>query len=47
MYLNPANGSAVVAVFNTDTDLKPGTGPAGNGPSAFNIIREAAFKLIE
>ncbi len=47
MYLNPANGAAVIAVFNTDTDLEGGTGPGGKGPSAFNTIREAAFKLIE
>ena len=47
MYLNPANGTAVVAVFNTDTDLPAGTGPEGTGPSAFNIIRGAALKLIE
>jgi CubicO group peptidase (beta-lactamase class C family) len=46
MYLNPANGAAVIAVFNTDTDLAPGTGPAGSGLSAFDTIREAAFGLI-
>lgn len=47
MYLNPANGAAVIAVFNTDTDLPAGTGPEGTGPSAFNVIREAAMRLIE
>lgn len=46
MYLNPANGSAVIAVFNTDTDLPAGTGPAGKGLSGFDTIREAAFGLI-
>jgi CubicO group peptidase (beta-lactamase class C family) len=42
MYLNPANGAAVVAAFNTTNDK--GSGP---GPSAFQTIREAALKLIE
>ena len=42
IYLNPANGAAVVAAFNTTNDL--GSGP---GKSAFQTIREAALKLIE
>jgi CubicO group peptidase (beta-lactamase class C family) len=42
MYLNPANGAAVVAAFNTTNDM--GSGP---GHSAFQTIREAALKLIE
>jgi len=42
MYLNPANGKAVVAAFNTSSDLPP-----GNETSAVDTIREAAFKMIE
>ncbi len=41
MYLNPANKAAVVAAFNTSSDL-----PHGGESSAFNVIREAALKLI-
>lgn len=47
MYLNPTTGSGIVAVFNTNSDLKVGTGPEGSGPTAFNLIREAAMKIIE
>lgn len=42
MYLNPANKAAVVAAFNTASDLPP-----RGEPSAFQAIREAALKLIE
>jgi len=42
IYLNPANGAAVVAAFNTANDA--GSKP---GESAFQTIREAALKLIE
>jgi hypothetical protein len=42
MYLNPANGKAVVAAFNTSSDLPP-----GNEISAVDTIREAALKMIE
>jgi CubicO group peptidase (beta-lactamase class C family) len=42
MYLNPANGAAVVAAFNTSNNM--GSGP---GESAFQTIREAALRLIE
>jgi CubicO group peptidase (beta-lactamase class C family) len=42
MYLNPANGKAVVAAFNTASDLPP-----GKEKSAFATIREAALQLIE
>jgi CubicO group peptidase (beta-lactamase class C family) len=42
IYLNPANGAAVVAAFNTTNDL--GSKP---GQSAFQTIREAALKLIQ
>ncbi|HEY8311104.1 MAG TPA: serine hydrolase domain-containing protein [Gemmatimonadaceae bacterium] len=47
IYMNPASGSAVIAVLNTDTDLPANMAPEGKGLSAFNIIREAALKLIE
>jgi len=42
IYLNPANGKAVVAAFNTSSDLPP-----GKETSAFDTIREAAFKMLE
>jgi CubicO group peptidase (beta-lactamase class C family) len=42
MYLNPANGAAVVAAFNTASDSSP-----RDEHSAFQTIREAALKLIE
>lgn len=42
LYLNPANGKAVVAAFNTSSDLPP-----SSEPSAFNTIREAALKMLE
>jgi len=42
IYLNPANKAAVVAAFNTASDLPP-----RGEPSAFQAIREAALKLIE
>ena len=42
LYLNPANGAAVVAAFNTASDLPP-----GKEPSAFETIHEAALKLLE
>ena len=41
-YLNPENGKAVVAAFNTANE------PPSRGPeTAFEIIRKAALKLIE
>ena len=41
-YLNPENGKAVMAAFNTDSD------PPARGPdTAVQIIRKAALKLIE
>lgn len=46
-YINPSNGAAVVAVFNTESALPASTGPSHGGPSAFGIILEAALKLIE
>lgn len=42
VYLNPASRAAVVAAFNTASDL-----PQQEESSAFNKIREAALKLIE
>jgi len=42
MYLNPANGKAIVAAFNSASDL-----PNQPGQSAVDIVREAALKLIE
>ena len=42
MYFNPANKAAVVAAFNTDSDLPPGP-----GPSPFQTIQEEALKLIQ
>jgi hypothetical protein len=42
MYLNPANGKAVVAAMNTSSDLPP-----TKEKSAFSTVREAAFALIE
>ena len=42
MYLNPANGKAVVAAFNTSSDLPP-----SNETSAVDTIREAALKMLE
>jgi CubicO group peptidase (beta-lactamase class C family) len=42
LYLNPANGAAIVAAFNTANDVAP-----KSEKSAFQIIREAALKLIE
>jgi CubicO group peptidase (beta-lactamase class C family) len=42
MYLNPANGKAVVATFNTSSDLPP-----NNETSAVDTIREAALKMLE
>jgi len=42
MYLNPTNGRAVVAAFNTSSDLPP-----DNETSAVDTIREAALKMIE
>jgi CubicO group peptidase (beta-lactamase class C family) len=41
MYLNPANGKAVVAAFNTSGELHEGE------TTAFHILREAALKQIE
>ena len=41
VYLNPANGNAVVAAFNTASYL-----PRQPGPSPFDTIRDAALKLI-
>ena len=46
MYLNPTTGSAIIAVFNTDSDLPARTGTSGKGP-AFDMIREAALKMIQ
>jgi CubicO group peptidase (beta-lactamase class C family) len=42
MYFNPANGKAVVTALNTDNELPP-----TKEKSAFNTVRDAAFKLIE
>jgi len=42
IYFNPANGKAVVAAFNTSSDLPP-----TKEKSAFSTVREAAFTLIE
>jgi CubicO group peptidase (beta-lactamase class C family) len=42
MYFNPANGKAVVTALNTDSELPP-----TKEKSAFNTVRDAAFKLIE
>jgi CubicO group peptidase (beta-lactamase class C family) len=41
IYLNPANGNAVVAAFNTASELPPQP-----GPTSFETIREAALKMI-
>jgi CubicO group peptidase (beta-lactamase class C family) len=42
MFLNPGTGAAVVAAFNTDSDL-----PSVEHPSRYQRIRDAALKLIE
>lgn len=42
LYLNPATRMAVVAAFNTASDLPPSA-----QPSAFDQIREAALQLIQ
>ncbi len=42
LYLNPVNGKAVVAAFNTANER-----PSGTTQSAVRIVREAALKLIE
>ena len=41
LYLNPATGAGIVAVFNTDSDM-----PEGDQPSAFSRIRDQALELI-
>lgn len=41
LYLNPASGAAVVATFNTASEIPTST------PSAFRRIREAALTLIQ
>lgn len=41
MYLNPKNACGVAAVFNTQNEIP------GRGGRAFNVIREAALRLIE
>lgn len=46
-YLNPANRTAVVASFNTDTDLPENAAETDPRKSAFDVIREAALKLIQ
>jgi len=42
MYLNPANGAAVAAAFNTASELSP-----RDERPAFGKVRDAALKLIE
>jgi CubicO group peptidase (beta-lactamase class C family) len=42
MFLNPNNGAAVVAAFNTDSDL-----PNDEHPSKYQRIRDGALQLIE
>jgi CubicO group peptidase (beta-lactamase class C family) len=42
MFLNPDTGAAVVAAFNTDSDL-----PSDEHPSKYQRIRDAALQLIE
>jgi len=42
MYFNPANGNAVVAAFNTASDVE-----SKKEKSAFETVREAALKLIQ
>jgi CubicO group peptidase (beta-lactamase class C family) len=46
-YLNPANGAAVVAAFNTENALPNGTASSGSAASAFYVIRDAALRLIQ
>jgi len=41
LYLDPATGAAVVAAFNTASDL-----PTGDRPSAFQQIRDAALAYL-
>lgn len=42
MYFNPANGNAVLAAFNTASDVE-----SRKEKSAFETVREAALKLIQ
>jgi CubicO group peptidase (beta-lactamase class C family) len=42
MFLNPDTGAAVVAAFNTDSDL-----PSDEHPSKYQRIRDQALQLIE
>lgn len=42
LYLNPADGKAVIAAFNTASDLPP-----GKDRSAFETVRRAALRLLE
>lgn len=42
IYFNPANGKAVVAALNTNSDLPP-----SKEKSAFAAVRDASFALIE
>jgi hypothetical protein len=42
MFLNPGTGAAVVAAFNTDSDL-----PSNEHPSKYQRIRDQALRLIE
>ena len=47
MFFDPANGRAIVAAFNTDTELPEARRPGGKGMSAFELIRENALKLVQ
>jgi CubicO group peptidase (beta-lactamase class C family) len=42
LFLNPQTGAAVVAAFNTDSDL-----PSNEHPSTYQRIRDQALQLIE
>ncbi len=45
IYINPVNGDAVVAAFNTLSTSPPASRPPAT--SAFNVIREAALKRLQ
>ncbi|HEY2026118.1 MAG TPA: serine hydrolase domain-containing protein [Gemmatimonadaceae bacterium] len=47
LYLNPANGAAVVAAFNTENAIPRSAASSTGAASAFDIIRDAALGLIQ
>ena len=47
IYINPANGNAVVAAFNTLNTIPQASGVLQSRGSAFRVIREAALQMIK